>query len=110
MNWDANLDGLQEMIEFFGCGLNHVNPIIMRIGLTYRPDWLQGRHKLNLLPRWKEDCEHCVGMRQRWSPSEVGARLVWVVEELHGGWKLSSPEGFHFETDSDAVYFKMRWS
>lgn len=101
---------VHDAIEFFGCGSNKVNPILLRMSMREdRPEWLRHRPKLQQLPRWKKGCESVVPASKRITPPQVAERLRWIVEELELGWCMTT-EGFCFEDDREAVHFKLMWS
>lgn len=103
------LDFAYSLVDFFGCRLDSVNPILLRLGLKNdRPEWLRLRPKLVDLPRWGAG-EHIIPITSRITPSEVAERLVWVVEELEGEWYMT-PKGFHFADVKECVHFKLRWT
>jgi hypothetical protein len=106
-----NVDNACEMVEYFGSYLHNVNTILLRIGLREdRPGWLQGKPRLADLDRWSETLEgSTVGLPRHVKPNALGDRIIWIVEELHGQWKLGTT-GFVFEDVHEALHFKLRWS
>jgi len=105
-----DLSFVQDAIDFFGCGSHKVNPILLRIGMREdRPEWLRHRPKLQQLPRWTPNGEHLVPTSKRTTVPLVAERLIWIVDELQGGWCLTT-EGFIFEDAREAVHFKLMWS
>ena len=103
------------LCEFFGRPLGQVNQIMLRIAKLDqpRPDWLRGKGKLNELPRYEVQLETCPNivkpLARNIKAIEVAERVAWIVDDLNYGWALA-PDGFHFESDKDALMFKLRWS
>jgi hypothetical protein len=103
-----------ETCTFFGVrALNEVNYFVLRMIAEdhSRPAWLNGKHKLELLPRWNEAVRGTGNLYPTQSVAgyKVARRLLWLVENLQGGWCLDVA-GIHFETDDDLVHFRLKFS
>ena len=108
----------KELCEFFGQPLGQVNQIMIRIAKLDRPrpDWLQGKGRLEQLPRYirckdtpPPGFHNIKPIDLKIKTLAVAERVAWIVEELNYKWTLL-PSGFWFESDKDALMFKLRWS
>lgn len=99
----------EELIQFFGCGLNTVNPILLRMASKNRPEWLRNCPSLKMLPRWSSgNFKNTVIVPKRISPNEISDRIIWIIEELQCEWTLTT-DGFNFADSRESIHFKLRW-
>jgi len=96
----------EDLINFFGCPLDRVNYFLLRIAMEDRPEWLRGKTKLTQLPRWTENCPNTLPVGNR-RIHETCSCLIWMVEEIQGGWKLTHE--FCFDDYNEMILFKLRW-
>lgn len=95
-----------EIMDFFGAPV--CNTLLGRIFYTYKPEWLRGKPRLNMLPRYTEEtkvAEWVSVSSPETTALDISDKIVFVVENLEGGWFLG-PKGFGFEIETDAILFK----
>jgi len=68
------------------------------------PYKLTSEHMLEDLRRWYKQQKDS----QRGVSFHIADVLTWNAVNLEGEWKRAD-NGFHFELESDAVAFKLRW-
>jgi len=99
------------IILFFNKPLNKINKILLSYAANAEelPEWLRGISTLSELPRFnKNGCTNNIKV-QEYTPEKLGQCCVWVVEQLTGDWRIDE-HGFNFETEMDAIVFKLKWN
>lgn len=95
--------------EFFGVETTKVNYLVLHIFLSDDPpEWLRGRPTLVDLPRFGIGrCIHIVPVSRADTIRTYSDRIVWIVENLKGGWMLDAFNGWCFEDELEALHFKL---
>lgn len=83
-------------------------------------DWLRGCDRAEKLPRYDVACHGTRFEVGDLSPRAFTERLIWIVENQHGVWRLTcvsggfrsgaSIRGLILARDEDAVHYRLRWS
>lgn len=94
--------------DFFGVETTKVNYLVLHIFLAGNPpEWLRGRPTLVDLPRFSLNCPHSVATYRTDTMRVYGDKIVWIVENLNGGWSLNNRQGWCFEDELEAIHFKL---
>ena len=99
----------EEIIKFFGHPKSQINPLVLRVGIAKKPEWIQGKSRLYDLPRYSvESLEFKVNLDVNDRiVSEVVKGIPIAVETCEGRWHLDQ-SGFSFETITDAILFRLK--
>ncbi len=104
----STLGSIRSLGEFFGVPLTTVATFNLMIAIyANKPDWLETIWKEEDLPRRvRGNLAY-----QYVSPSTEGQRALladWIVENCQGGWDINH-KIVSFDTDVDAVQYRLRW-
>lgn len=100
----------EELLAFFGCSVNQIDPMNYRLFFIDKPEWLRGKPRYNDLPRNMGSCYGAIEIVPftLLVDRDIIKRLHWIIDTLHGGWALDE-SGFGFELKEEAAFFRLRF-
>lgn len=105
----STLSSVRSLGEFFGVPLTTVASFNIMIAIyANKPDWLESIWKEDDLPRRLRAASLPY---QYVVPATEGQRALladWIVENCQGGWDINN-RFVSFESDVDAVQYRLRW-